>query len=179
MAKRKPKPRGGQGRPRAPRTAAEYLAQPQRRRASLQKTAHVLSAMRVQGLSLRQAAREHGVSTQTVRRHAGSALRKTSRGTYKPRTRDTMLRLLVVPTPEGLVEIAVRDSRSASIVGEYWNAVQEFLQTGDDAGLQRFRGQSIVDAEGRRITLLTDLDDLERLGAAGVLSFESLYAKAG
>ncbi len=85
--------------------------------------------------------------------------------------------MLVLPTPQGLAEIVTRDSRSATIAGEYWNAVQIFLQTGDDTQLQGFRGQSIIDAEGKLVPLLTDLDELERLGAAGVLSFESLYAR--
>ena len=59
-----------------------------------------------------------------------------------------MLRVLVLPTPSGLAEIATRDSRVATMVGEYWNAVHVFLQTGDDAELARFRGKHIIDARG-------------------------------
>ncbi len=179
MAKRKSKPRSSQGKRKAPRTAAQYIARPARQRESLQKSAHVLTAMRSEKISLAKAAREHGISPKTVRRYAGSALRKGSRGTYRARATDTILRALIIPTPEGLTEIATRDSRSASIVAEYANAVQVFLQTGDDSELRPFRGEHIIDAEGNRIPLLTDLDELERLGAAGVLSFESLYAKVG
>ena len=76
-------------------------------------------------------------------------------------------------------EIVIRDSASATIAAEHANAVQTFLQTGDDTEFWQFRGQSIIDAGGKRIPLLTDLDELERLGAVGVLSFESLYAKVG
>ena len=36
---------------------------------------------------------------------------------------------------------------------------------------------TIVDANGKRAALMTDLDDLDRLGSAGELSFESLYAR--
>ena len=53
-----------------------------------------------------------------------------------------------------------------------------FLETGDDADLARFRGASIIDAQGNTVPLLTDLAELERLGSAGVLSFQSLYARA-
>jgi len=180
MAKRKAKPRTGQGTgAKKPRTVAQYFAKPRRQRESLQKTAHVLSAMRREKVSLRHAAQEQGVSPKTVLRYAGSALRKGPGGTYKVRARDAILRPLVLPTSNGLAEVATRDSRSASIAGEYWNAVQVFLQTGDDLELRPFRGQYILDAEGKRVLLLTDLDELERLGAAGVLSFESLYAKVG
>jgi DNA-binding CsgD family transcriptional regulator len=178
MPKRNAKPRAGQHKGKPPRTVAEYLARAPRQRESMIKTAHVLTAMRTEGLSLRKAARELGVSPSTVQRYAGSALRKSSRGTYKARVSDGVLRVLVIPTPSGLVEVAVRDSRTASIVGEYANAAQAFLQTGDDSELRTFRAQHIMDAEGNQVPLLTDTDELERLGSAGVLSFESLYARA-
>jgi hypothetical protein len=179
MSKRKAKPKSGQGkRVKKPRSAAQYFAQPKRKRESLQKAAHVLSAMRTEGISLNAASREHSVSPRTVQRHAGAALRKTSRGTYTARRSDRLLRVLVIPTPDGLAEIATMDSRAATVVAEYWNAVNLYLETGDDTGLARFRGQSIIDAQGDPVPLLTDLDELERLGSAGVLSFQSLYAKA-
>ena len=179
MPKRKAKPKPGQGKRRKKvRSAAQYFAQPKRKRESLQKAAHVLSAMRTEGISLHAASREHSVSPRTVQRHAGAALRKTSRGTYMPRKSDRLLRVLVIPTPDGLAEIATMDSRAATTVAEYWNAVTKSLETGDDGELARFRGQSIIDAQGNAVPLLTDLDELERLGSAGVLSFQSLYAKA-
>jgi hypothetical protein len=89
-----------------------------------------------------------------------------------------MRRCLVLPIEGRLAEIATLDSRAATIAGEYWNAVNHYLETGDDGELARFRGQSIRDAQGNAVPLLTDLDELERLGSAGVLSFQSLYAKA-
>lgn len=178
MARCKRKAEDGQGKGRSPRTA-QFFGRPQRQRESLLKTAHVLTTMRREEISLRRAAREHGVSPKTVQHYAGAALRKTAKGTYKVRARDTMLRPLVLPTSGGLAEVVTRDSRSTSMAAEYSNAVQVFLQTGDDTELQRFRDQVIADADGNRIPLLTDLDELERLGAAGVLSFESLYAKVG
>lgn len=134
--------------------------------------------MRTGKVSLRQASREQSISASTVLRHAKAALRKTSRGTYAARGRDTLLRVLVLPTPGGLAEIATLDSRAATLVAEYWNAVNLFLETGDDADLARFRGASIIDAQGNTVPLLTDLAELERLGSAGVLSFQSLYARA-
>jgi hypothetical protein len=88
------------------------------------------------------------------------------------------LRVLVIPTPKGLREIGTRDSRQASKAGKYSAAVQRYLQTGDDSALAQFRGKHIVDATGKRVQLLTDLDELDRLGSAGVLSFESLYARS-
>ena len=71
--------------------------------------------------------------------------------------RDRLLRVLVIPTPDGLAEIATTDSRSATIVAEYWNAVQPL--PGDrrrhrPCALSR---RSIIDAQGNAVPLLTDL----------------------
>jgi hypothetical protein len=179
MAKRKPLSRRGQGkRARKPRTPAQYFAQPKRRQETLKKSVKVILEMRTAKVSLRQASLAHDISPATVLRHAKGALRKTSRGTYAARARDSLLRVLVLPAPDGLAEIATMDSRAATRVGEYWNAVDLFLATGDDTELARFRGLSVTDAQGNTIRLLTDRDELERLGSAGVLSFQSLYARA-
>jgi hypothetical protein len=177
MPKRKAKSRKGQGR-RKPRTAAQHFAQPKRRKETQLKVAHVVAEMRTGKVSLRQASREQSISPSTVLRHAKAALRKTSRGTYAARGRDRLMRVLVLPTPDGLAEIATTDSRAATLVAEYWNAVNLFLATGDATELARFLDVSITGAQGNAVPLLTDLDELERLGSAGVLSFQSLYARA-
>ena len=57
--------------------------------------------------------------------------------------------------------------------------MRQFLETGDDTKLRRLQGEHVLDAAGHSIPLLTDLDELERLGAVGVLSFESIYARVG
>jgi hypothetical protein len=134
--------------------------------------------MRREKLSLRRASREEGVSAATVLRYAGSALRKTSVGTYKARKSDRLLRVIILPTSEGLAEIATLDSRAATLAGAYWNAVNRYLETGDEADLAVFRGVTVTDAQGNAVPLLTDTAELERLGSAGILSFQSMYARA-
>jgi hypothetical protein len=44
--------------------------------------------------------------------------------------------------------------------------------------LDSFRGQHVTTTDGERIPLLTDRATLDVLGSAGVLSFESMYARA-
>ena len=85
--------------------------------------------------------------------------------------------MLMVPTDQGPREIALRDSRQASLVGKYWSAVHRYLATGNSYQLEKFAGKHVVTAEGHRVALLTDVRDLDRLGSAGVLSFESLYGR--
>jgi hypothetical protein len=159
------------------RTADEYFAKSLRFQGAWTRSAQVVSKMRSDGLSLHQAALEFHISTRTVIRLAGSALRKRRDRKYAARSRDQLLRVIVIPTSGGLREIAVRDSREASLVGKYWAAVQKYLQTGDASALKKIRRKQIKGADGKRIVLVKDLSELDRLGSAGVMSFESLYAK--
>ncbi len=161
-----------------PKNLKQYLRLPEGDQDLWNRTMHVVSKMRSEHLSLTKAAREFGLDRQTVLRLAKSALRKKSNGQYAARATDKLLRVLVIPTPEGLSEIALRNSSQASLVGEYWAAVQRYLQTGDDNGLRRFEGKRIRAANRKVIRLVTDVKELDRLGNAGVLSFESLYARA-
>jgi hypothetical protein len=160
-----------------PRTAQEYFAKPERFQDQWNRVVHVISKLRADGVSLKQASREFGVDPRTVLKLGKSALRKRTSGRYAAKTSDRLLRVLAVPTHEGTREIALRDSRQASMLGQYWDAVQRYLQTGEALALQKFRGKRITAANRLRVPLLTDLDQLSRLGNAGVLSFESIYPK--
>jgi hypothetical protein len=161
-----------------PRTEEQFRALPERVQETWNRAAHVLTEMR-HGSSLRRAAIEVGIDPRTVRRLAGPALRKLPAGRYLATKSDRLLRMLILPTPSGLAEIAIKGSRDASTLAEYWNAVELFLQTGDETAVGAFKGRAVTNARGERVPLLTDPDELERLGSAGVLSFESLYARAG
>lgn len=161
-----------------PRTAKQFFAMSPRYQDRWNSITHVVSRMRADRVSLARASKESGLSPRTVTKWAKSALRKGQNGRYQAKPKDTLLRVLTFPTPDGLREIAVRDSRQASRLGKYSAAVQKYLQTGDASGIDKFRGKRVTDASGKRIPLISDLKDLDRLGSAGVLSFESLYARA-
>jgi len=159
----------------APRTAKQYFAMPERSRDIWNRVTHVVSKMRADKLSLQQTSREFGLDPHTVLGLVRPTLRKNKSGRYAAKRSDKLLRVLVVPTPEGLRETTTRDSRQASLVGEYGAAVEKYLRTGDASTLERFRRKRVIDASRKRIPLLTDLDELDRQASAGVLSFESLY----
>jgi hypothetical protein len=162
---------------RVPRTAKELFARPRRFQEQWNRIVQVPAEMRSQGLSLRQASRRFGVSPSVVLRLAGSAFRKKASGLYEVKSHDRLLRMLLVPSRKGLREIAVRDSREASLVGEYWSAVEKFLARGDLSALRKLRRRSVKDVGGKRVRLLTNLDELKRQASAGVLHFESLYGR--
>jgi hypothetical protein len=129
-------------------------------------------------MSVTKASQEYRLDRQTVLRLGKSALRKLGNGRYVAKAHDKLLRVLVIPTPKGRSEIAVRDSRDASVIGEYWDAVEAYRGKGDESKLRHFQGKRVRDASGKLVRLLTDTEELDRLANAGELSFESLYARA-
>lgn len=159
------------------RTVDEFFAQPQWRQDRHNNVVHAISKARSDDVSLPIAAQEFGVSLGTVIRLAGSALRRLPSGRYVVKARDRLLRVLNVLTDEGLREKAFRDSRISSLIGEHSAAVGHYLQTGDPSRLRQFRGCVFTDADGERFSLLTDLDELDRLGNRGGFSFESIYPR--
>ena len=162
----------------APRSGAEFSAKSKQFQDKWSRVTHVIAKMRTDGISLRQASREYGVDPRAVVLLGHSALRKGSNGRFKVKSSDRMLRILVIPTPDGPREVAIRDSREATQIAKYSNAVHKYLETGDDSALRKFRRQSVTDANGKGVPLITNLAELDRLGSAGVLSFESLYARS-
>ena len=126
------------------------------------------------GVSLPKASNEFGIAPSAVVELGRSALRMKN-GQYVPTKTDRLLRIIIILSVVGRKEIATRDSREASLVGSHWAAVQRYLQTGDDSALLRFKGKKVTDASGKRHLLLTDLQELDRLASAGVLSFETMY----
>jgi hypothetical protein len=161
-----------------PQTLAEYAATTDRFKETWNRAEHAISKMRSEGMSLQGASRHFDISPKIVIRLAGSALRKNPNGKYRAKSTDKLLRVLVILTNSGLQEIAVLDSREASLVGKYWAAVEKYLESGDESALRKIRRKTFTDANGKRIRLIKNVAELERLGSAGVLSFESLYAKA-
>lgn len=180
MRIRKRRTNSGEGRrkkaqQKTPTTSRQYFALSPELQERWDSIAHVISKMRSDRLSLRKAAREFGIDPGLVLRLGRSALRRQKSGRYVAKPADRLLRVLSIIGPDGRTTIAVRDSRQASLIGSYWDAIQKYLQTGDDTALAKFSGKKVRDASGKRHVLLTDLEILRRLGSAGVLSFESPY----
>lgn len=166
------------GQRRRPRTLAEFQALPNRTQDALDNVAHVVTRMRA-GESRAAASAYVGIDPRTVRKLAGSALRKTPSGRYVAKPSDDLIRVLKVSTDGEPAIVAVRGSRAASELAKRSIAQREYLATGDDSKLQKLSRTKVLDAEGREIPFLTDLNELERQGDLGVLSFESIYARRG
>ena len=66
------------------------------------------------------------------------------------------------------------DSRTASRIAEYMNAVRALVRTGDSSALLNFKGE-YFEAGGVRYEFVTDPEFLYKLGDAGELEIEGLY----
>jgi hypothetical protein len=169
-----PKRRGGGQ--RMPKNLAEFDKLPGRSQTTLQNVTHVLTRMR-EGASLTSAATEFGVDPRSVVRIGKSGLRKTATGRYAAKPSDPLLRVLRVPVHGGRIEVGVAGSRKASAVSKRANAQRYFAATGDTSQLRALEDKTILDASGREVPFLTDLEELERQGDLGQLSYESIYAR--
>ena len=133
-----------------------------------------IAMMRRDGVSLRRAADLTHTDPRTVRHHAGQALRReSSRWTATPY--DRIERRMVALTPAGPVDVTVRDSRTASLLGEHANAVATYIETGDEGPLRQL-GRREVRIRGQPMRLETDPTRLERLAQGGELHYE-LYRR--
>lgn len=162
-----------------PRTADEFFALPDELQTDYEDMVGVITRMRSDRLSLKKASKQEGVDPRLIVPFGRKTrvLRRRSNGSYAVSHRDSLLRVLNVFTPTGKRQVAVRDSRQASLIGKHSAAVQRYLQTGDSSGLAGFRRKRIKNASGEPISLATDISVLDRLGSAGELSYESLYAR--
>lgn len=166
------------GVPRAPpsRVPLAYLI-PKERLARRRALEVVSEARRGKG-SLSRLARARGMSPKTVRGASG-AFRKQG-GRWVPTRSDSVERWLKSYENGARVEVLVRDSRTASLLSRYSNAVGHYLGTGDPSGLAEFEGKTYRDANGAVHTFETDpaaLRSIIERSESDFGAFADLYAE--
>lgn len=127
------------------------------------------------GESLSRAAKEIGISPDTVRRYAGSAFVQDARGRWQTKPSDRLYRRMRWIDDHGMTTVEPANSKEASKLSAYWKAVDHYLTTGDDRPLHRFRRMRLRTRQKVSLGFITDPDLLDRLGNAGELAFEDLY----
>lgn len=108
-----------------------------------------------QGSSLYSAAREVRIDPRTATRYLANALRKKS-GKFLARKVDKISRGIVIYSEGKQRYIVVNDSRFASTIGKYFNAVRQLIHAGDDKMLKTFEGAAVVDSKLVKYYLETD-----------------------
>ena len=73
-------------------------------------------------------------------------------------------------TKDGVIDTLVFDSGTASLIGNYWNAIRRYLWTGDMSELEKFEGESV-----NFHRLLTDPDLIDDWDRVGELELDSIY----
>ena len=107
-----------------------------------------------QGLFLSVAAKEVGIDSRTAAKHLGRAITKLN-GKYLARPVDHISRSMLVYSQGKQFVITVTDSKAASTIGQYFNAVRQYLNTGDSAALKKFKNVLVVDSDGTKYRLET------------------------
>jgi hypothetical protein len=134
------------GVPRAPPSRVHLAYLTPKERLARRRALEVVSEARLGKGSLSKLARGKGIAPKTVRRASGAFRKKGGRWVVT-RT-DRVERWLKSYEGGYRTEVLVNDSRSASLLSRYSNAVGRYLETGDPSGLAGFEGKTYKDANG-------------------------------
>lgn len=156
-------------------TAGDIRQLPEKSVKARRRALRALDLMRDRGISLTEAVDRANTSRRTMLKYAGRGLEKNESGEWDPKPWDRIVRLMDLPRPGGQERIPIQDSRTASKVGRYKTAVKKFARTDDDSALEEFENVTFQ-VNGETEGFLTDRDTLKRLGFAGELSNENIYA---
>lgn len=121
-----------------------------------EKSLDVLRKVR-NGQSLTSASKELHIRPETVIKNTGAF--KKVKGKWTAKSQDRISRVMSIYENGKQSWIEIRDSRTASRIGKYNSAVNEFLRTGDVKVLKPFK-KPIKDAKGKVHSFETDPDKL-------------------
>src|SRR3989442_946140 len=119
-----------------------------------EKSLNVLSEARKTGKSLSKVSKQHGLSYKTVLHNTKAFKKVDSRWIAKKY--DKISRVMIINEKGRQISFEVNDSRNASKIGEYGNAVKEFLNTGNVELLLKFKNKKVKDSHGNLHTFETD-----------------------
>jgi len=111
--------------------------------------------------TLPQTANDNGITVKSVIKHTNGFKKVNSKPVVK--RWDRIKRVMRINTGGKEKSIEIRDSRTASVVGRYHNAVKQFLNTGDKTKLSKFRNKKVKDSNGKLHKLETNPDKIIRI----------------
>jgi hypothetical protein len=163
---------------RAPQSKVPLAHLSLREQLARRRALDVVSEARRGKGSLSKLARARGIAPKTVRRASG-AFRKKGGRWLVTRT-DRVERWLKSYEGGYRTEVLVNDSRTASLLSRYSNAVGRYLETGDPSGLSEFEGKTYKDANGTVHTFETDPEAIREAierSESDFGAFADLYAE--
>jgi hypothetical protein len=127
------------------------------------------------GRSLKAAATSLEISPERLRRYlATQGIGEKQAGRWRIGS-DNRPRIIQLFSKGQEHEITVRGYDPAKQIGEYMQAVKQFLDTNDASFLDPYRGHSIRDAQGKLYIFETNENTLYRLTSTSDSTFESIY----
>ena len=127
-----------------------------------EKSLTVLSELRnTKSKTISQAANDNNITIKNVIKHTNGF--KNVNGKPVVKRWDRIKRMMRVNTDGQEKSVEVKDSRTASVVGRYHNAVKQFLNTGDKSKLSKFRNKKVKDSKGKLHRLETRPDEIIRI----------------
>jgi len=125
-----------------------------KQKALREKSLEVLRQSRKTGKSPTKLTKDIGISFSIVQTHT-NAFKKVN-GKIVPKKFDKIPRSMVINENGKLRSIEISDSRHATTNGRYFNAVKQYLNTGDIAKLEKFSKKKIRDSSGKLHSFETD-----------------------
>lgn len=125
-----------------------------KQKALREKSLHVLVQARKTGKSPSRIAKQVGISFSTVQANTNAFKKVGSK--WVPKKFDKIPRPMLTSEKGKLQSIPISDSRHARTIGQYHNAVKQFLNTGDDSKLKKFAKKKIRDSSGKLHSFETD-----------------------
>ena len=129
--------------------------------------------------SLSSLAKEFGTTLRTVKQHAGDTVTRDANGRYDVRASDRLLRRAHFYDEKGRVTINVLGSRKMAEIAGYMSDAGRALKNREFRGFQKKYHNKFVRDKKVSYPFITDPAVLDRLDAAGEISFENLYARVG
>ncbi len=129
------------------------------------------------GKPLSKASASVGVSAERLRSHIhDQGIGKKTGGRWQ--IEDTRTRELPLFT-DGETRLVTVSFENSQLIGEYAQAVKQFLETNDPSFLEPFVGKSVTSTDGRKHTFETDPNELYRLALGSGDDFSRYYRIPG
>jgi hypothetical protein len=125
------------------------------------------------GVSQKEAAKQVGVSAETLRRFQ-KANTTSQREGHRWLISDTRLVSVVMATRGKMRSVTVSHDASSDI-SRHWTAINHFLETNDPSHLAAYVGKGLRDSAGAFHPFETRPNVLRKLDSVGELSFVDIY----
>jgi hypothetical protein len=157
------------GHARAVDLADQGESQPFKRSSPLENALKLMK----QGVSQREAAKQVGVSPETLRRF--QKLNTTSKREGRRWVIVDTRPVSVVMATRGKMRTATVSHDASSDISRHWTAINLFLESNDPSHLAPFVGKGLRDSGGAFLPFETRPNVLRKLDSVGELSFVDIY----